>query len=188
MKTIQSILVILSCLFLLSCAQKPNKVVVAPVMEYKSQNLFAAKQVQLSVSDLRTNAHAMEILRQGEAAELYSSFEQLSVTVEKSVRDTLSAHGLTIVPQSRNRMEILVDDMKVSVNQELTKYQAENILTVRVKLANGTDTLTKTFKTKGKSNGPLSADIAVLERDMNRQLGELILRIARNKEIQQFIL
>lgn len=188
MKITQTILALLSCMFLFSCAQKPNKVVVAPVMEYKPQNLFATKQVQLSVTDLRTNAHAMEILRQGEAAELYSSFEQLSATVEKSVRDTLLAHGLAIVPQSRNNMEVLIDEMKISVNQELTKYQAEYILTVRVKLDNGADTLTKTFKTKGKSNGPLSADIAVLERDINRQLGELILRIARNQEIQQFIL
>lgn len=188
MKITLKLLIILSCVVFFSCAQKPNKVVIAPTMEYKPQDLFATKQVQLNVTDLRTNAHAMEILRDGEAAELFSSFEQLSATVEKSVRDTLSAHGLTIVPQSRNSMEILIDEMKLSVNQELTKYQAENILTIRVKLTNGTDTLTKTFKTKGKSNGPLRADIAVLERDMNRQLGELILRIARNKEIQQFIL
>ena len=57
----------------------------------------------------------------------------------------------------------------------------------RVVINNGSGTLTKSFKITGKSNGPLKADIAVLERDFNQQLAKLLTQIVQNQEIQKFI-
>jgi len=75
----------------------------------------------------------------------------------------------------------------ISVQQEMVKYQVNNELVIRVKVNNGTQTLSNTFKVRGTSEGPLNADIAVLERDFNQQLAQLLTQVISNAEIQHFI-
>ena len=69
----------------------------------------------------------------------------------------------------------------------MMKYQVNNELVIHVKVNNGEQTLSNTFKVRGTSEGPLSADIAVLERDFNQQLTKLLTQIISNVEIRNFI-
>ena len=89
--------------------------------------------------------------------------------------------------QANNAIEIIIDNALVSVQQEMMKYQVNNQLIIRVKVNNGAQTLSNTFKVRGTSEGPLSADIAVLERDFNQQLAQLLAQVINNAEIQHFI-
>ena len=56
-----------------------------------------------------------------------------------------------------------------------------------VKIAKGNKVLTSKFKNTGSSDGALSVDIAVLERDFNYNYASVLENIIRSKDIQAFL-
>lgn len=187
MKITQLVLPALAIL-ISACAQKPQSVVVAPVLEYKKNSApFTTKEMQFSVSDMRSASHIVQILREDEPAELYSGSSHLPQVIETSLVKAFKDHGINNMALSTNTIEVIIEEAKVSVDQTMVKYQASNVITLTVVVKNGQETLSQTLKTKGKSDGPLQADMGVLERDFNRQLGELLVQIARNQEIADFL-
>ncbi len=176
---------------LTACANKPSHVVIAPDLSIAksttNQNLYQNKQASISISDLRSAQHVVQILRKDEAAEVYSSQQPLNNVIEQTLATEFKKQGLTINAQANNAIEIIIDNALISVQQEMVKYQVNNELVIRVKINNGTQTLTNTFKARGTSEGPLNADIAVLERDFNQQLAKLLAQVISNTEIQNFI-
>lgn len=174
-------------LFLLACSSPVTHVIVSPELSNVKSNVYQDKQVQLRFTDLRSSNHIVQVLRLDEPAQLYSAQEPIVSIVEKSLTSALKANGLQVTPLAANQVEVIIDNALVNVQQELLKYSANNQMDFRVVINNGNGTLTKSFKITGKSNGPLKADIAVLERDFNQQLAKLLTQIVQNQEIQKFI-
>jgi uncharacterized lipoprotein len=177
-------------LLLTACANKPSHVVIAPdlsITNSTSQNQYQNKQASIIITDMRSAQHVVQILRKDEAAEVYSSQQPLVQIIEETLTTELKKQGLTVNSQASNSIEIIIDNALVSVQQEIMKYQVNNELVIRVKVNNGAQTLSNTFKVRGTSEGPLSADIAVLERDFNQQLAQLLAQVINNTEIQHFI-
>jgi uncharacterized lipoprotein len=176
---------------LTACANKPTHVVVAPDLSItnsaSSQSAYLNKQASITITDLRSAQHVVQILRKDEAAEVYSSQQPLNKIIERTLSAEFKKQGLNIVPQANNAIEVIIDNGLISVQQEMLKYQVNNELVIRVKINNGTQTLSNTFKVRGTSEGPLNADIAVLERDFNQQLAKLLTQLISNVEIKHFI-
>ncbi|MFT6209252.1 MAG: putative lipoprotein, partial [Colwellia sp.] len=122
-----------------------------------------------------------------EAAEVYSSQQPLNRIIEEALAAEFKKQGLDINAQAGNAIEIIIDNGLSSVQQEMMKYQVNNELVIRVTVNNGSQTLSNTFKVRGTSEGPLGADIAVLERDFSQQLTQLLSQVINNIEIQRFI-
>tara|TARA_R110000744_G_scaffold187939_2_gene307266 strand:+ start:55 stop:624 length:570 start_codon:yes stop_codon:yes gene_type:complete len=181
-------LLLLSFITLLfACATPLKQVIVSPDINIASSNAFQQKQVQIRFSDLRSSNHIVEILRIGEAAQLYSPQQTIVSVVEASLTLALKANGLQIQPLAANQVEVFIDNALISVHQDMLKYGASNQMNFRVVINNEQGTLTKSFKVSGTSNGPLKADLAVLERDFNQQLAKLLTQIVQNQELQQFM-
>ena len=174
-------------LLLSACANDPTHLIVAPEVTSTSISHYQNKQAMLKVTDMRTNKNIVQILRKDQAAELYSSQELLESIIQKTFAQQLKKQGLTVNTLSNNNIEVFVDKAVIIVEQTLMKYTATNEIVLRVKVNNGEQTLTNTFKTRGSSNGPLGADIAVLERDFNQQLASLLTQVLSNTDIQNFI-
>jgi uncharacterized lipoprotein len=178
-------------LVLTACANKPTYVVIAPDLSINnsasSQSAYQNKQASLTVTDLRSAQHVVQILRKDEAAEVYSSQQPLNRIVEETLAAEFKKQGLDINAQAGNAIEIIIDNGLSSVQQEMMKYQVNNELVIRVTVNNGSQTLSNTFKVRGTSEGPLGADIAVLERDFSQQLTQLLSQVINNIEIQRFI-
>ncbi len=178
-------------LLLTACANKPSHVVIAPDLSITNnttnQNQYQNKQASVSVTDMRSAQHVVQILRKDEAAEVYSSQQPLAQIIEQTLTAEFKKQNLTVTTQANNTIEIIIDNALISVQQELMKYQVNNELVIRVKVNNGSQTLSNTFKIRGTSEGPLNADIAVLERDFNQQLAKLLAQVINNAEIQRFI-
>ena len=172
---------------LFACSSGVKHVIVNPELLTSSSNAYQQKQAQISFTDLRRANHIVQILRANAAAELYSPQQPLIDIIKTSLSAGLKKNGLQLQPLAANQIEVIVDNALISVQQELVKYQAHNAISVRVIANNGQKTLTKTFKISGNSNGPFSADIAVLERDFNQQLAKLLTQITNNKELQAFL-
>ena len=186
------VLAVITLLTLVSaCANKPSHVVISPDLSItngtSNQQMYQNKQASITITDMRSAQHVVQIIRKDEAAEVYSSQAPLSKIIEKTLTAEFKKQGLGINTQANNAIEIIIDNALVSVQQEMMKYQVNNQLIIRVKVNNGAQTLSNTFKVRGTSEGPLSADIAVLERDFNQQLAQLLAQVINNAEIQHFI-
>jgi uncharacterized lipoprotein len=178
-------------ILLTACANKPTHVVIAPDLSItnnpSNQTEYQNKQASITVSDIRSAQHVVQILRKDEAAEIYSSQQPLSNIIKQTLISEFKKQGLAINAQAGNAIEIIIENSLISVQQEMMKYQVNNELVIHVKVNNGEQTLSNTFKVRGTSEGPLSADIAVLERDFNQQLTKLLTQIISNVEIRNFI-
>jgi len=176
---------------LTACANKPTHVVIAPDLSITnstpSKNEYPNKQASIKITDMRSAQHVVQILRKDEAADVYSSQQPLNSIIEQSLTSEFTKQGLAFSSQASNAIEIIIDNALISVQQEMLKYQVNNELVIRVKVNNGKQTLSNTFKVRGTSEGPLNADIAVLERDFNQQLAKLLTQIINNVEIKSFI-
>lgn len=172
---------------LTGCTSAPKHLVIAPQLFHAPSNIYQQKQAKLTVTDLRSSPHIVQILRSDEAAQLLSPQQSLALIVEQALTPALTGQGLALGDIATQNIEVIIDSALVSVQQQLVKYQANNAIRIRVVIDNGSQTLTKGFNITGNSNGPLTADIAVLERDFNQHLSKLLTQIIQNQEIQHFI-
>ena len=152
-----------------ACANKPTHVVIAPdlsiINSTSTLTEYQNKEASITVTDIRRAQHVVQILRKDEAAEIYSSQQPLSNIIKQTLISEFKKQGLAINAQANNAIEVIIENSLISVQQEMMKYQVNNELMIHVKVNNGEQTLSNTFKVRGTSEGPLSADIAVLERD-----------------------
>ncbi|MEW6982329.1 YajG family lipoprotein [Colwelliaceae bacterium 6471] len=183
-KAINSILLTL-CLF--GCANQASHLIVAPEINTLVTPLYNQQIASLQVADMRSGSHVLQILRVDKAAELYSPQAPIADVINRQLEKAYQQQGLVLAEQADKQIMVYIDTALISVQQTLMNYQANSHISLRVAVVNQDKTLTKTFTIKGNSNGPLRADMAVLERDFNQQLAKIIEQILTNTDIQQFI-
>jgi uncharacterized lipoprotein len=187
MKKISLALIPLMSIFVLGCSNEPTHIIVAPDLMNAANVNYINKSAQFSVSDMRIAQHVVQILREGEAAKLMNAQESMSHVVEQTLKKAFKQQGLVLSEQADNHIKIIINKALISVEQGMMSYEAKNELTLTIEIKNTKQTLTKKFSSKGTSDGPMSADIAVLERDFNQQLSKLLNRMLTNNEIISFI-
>jgi uncharacterized lipoprotein len=173
--------------FLAACSSAPTSVIIAPQVNVVSPVIYIDRQATLTVNDLRTQNHVIQILKADQAAELLSPANDVAATLNQSLSEQWKKQGLTLVGSGAIEVTVFIDAALVSVQQETVKYTAQSEIRLRVQIQKGEKTLTNHFKSNGNSNGPLYADVAVLERDFNQQLGKVIEELMANKDMQSFI-
>ncbi|MFD2164860.1 YajG family lipoprotein [Thalassotalea euphylliae] len=174
-------------LAVVGCSQTPSHVILAPQITQPVVATYQQTPVTFSVQDLRASQHIVQILKKDQAATLYSPQTPLSDVLSQTFSDTLKKQGVMLTSSGSKTITVTIEKALVSVNQELMKYTANSEIVLELKVTNGDKTQTNVFTTRGNSNGPLSADLAVLERDLNQQLGKFITDIATNAELINFI-
>jgi len=178
---------LLISLILTSCASAPKHIVISPESSAKVTKVYQGQSINLRITDQRPATHIVQILKEKQAATLISSQQMLTSIIDKTLRPQLKAQGLNVTSIAAINFDVIIDIALINVQQELLKYRANNVITLVAKISNAEKTLTKTFTIKGKSNGPLIADTAVLSRDFNQQLATLIGQLINSEEIKAFI-
>ena len=174
--------------FLLSaCASAPSHLILSPEIIAQGSKLPSNKQASLNVVDMRTANHIIQILREGEAATLISAHDRLEDTINKSLSEHWQKQGLSIESNAVNSILITVEKAQINVEQKTLNYQADSEIVLKVAVNNSLQILTSTFTNRGNSNGPFKADIAVLERNFNQRLANLLTQILVNEKINQFL-
>jgi uncharacterized lipoprotein len=177
---------------LTACSSTTKQMVISPQISDIKSNIYALKTAHIKVNDLRPNSHVVAIHREGKAIELVSAHDHIDTIISRLFKQSYNDNGLTIKDNSMfdssiNNIELIINTAEVHVYQELMKYKTTSQLTLTAKVITGEKTLIKTFKNKGKSDGVLSADLAVLERNFNQQISDTITLIVNDNEIQQFL-
>lgn len=190
MKSISYLLPITSLIvtFLLSgCASNPSHLIIAPEITTTSINQHIGKTAALSVSDMRTANHIVQILRKDEAATIFSAQERLEDIISKSLSKHWQLKGLTIQPNAANTIDITIEKAMISVDQATMSYEVQTEIVLKVMINNGKQTLTSTFRNTGSSKGPFKADVAVFERNFNQRLANLLQEMLANEKINNFL-
>lgn len=169
------------------CANIPNHVIIAPDIIMTPAISHNNKQAQLDVIDMRTANHVVQIMREGEAATLVSAQEALEDTIKNNLSKHWQKQGLVINTSGINTINISIEKAVISVSQATMKYKVQTEIVLKVTINNGAQTLTTTFSNRGNSDGPLQADIAVLERNFNQRLAKLLQQILASKKISDFL-
>ena len=175
-----------------SCSNSPSHLIVAPELYLPAISKYNNKQAHLNVTDLRTARHIIQILHQSKPAELMTSQQTLSETIKQVLVTEFKNQGLSFKQTAEsvtvnNKIEVIIDKALISVNQETLSYEAKSNISLRIKVINAQQTLTKTFNSRNNLIGSLIPDVAVLERDFNQQLTNALINILTNDEVIQFI-
>lgn len=173
-------------LALTACTSSTKPLIVAPQLPTNVNAVYQGQGVTVNIQDLRRQQHIVQVLKQGDAAKLHSAANDVSATIANTLKNSWVQQGLTI-DGGQVHINIFLDAALVSVQQQTMKYTASSEIRLRVEVQKHDSTQTTNFKSTGNSNGPLYADIAVLERDFNQQLGKVISDILNNQDIQNFI-
>ena len=190
MKTKQNLLAFTSlimALILSGCSSTPSHLIIAPEIMAPSVVQHINKQAKLNVIDMRTANHIIQILRDGEAATLFSAQERLEDIIKNSLSKNWQKQGLTLQDNAVNSINVTIEKALISVTQETMSYQVKTEIVLKVAVNNGMQTLTSTFKNNGSSKGPFKADLAVLERNFNQRLTNLLQQILVNEKINHFL-
>ena len=175
-------------LSMLACSTTPSNIIVSPdIMGLSSKINYANKLINLSVQDLRNSAHVVQILQKDKAAVLVNSQSELNEIIQTTLSRQFAMQGLMMNDGASNQFDVSIVKALITVNQTIFKYDTETEITLSVQLANGENTLTKNYRRTGKSNGPLSPDLAVLGRDFNQQLTKALNQIVNDPEIQALV-
>jgi uncharacterized lipoprotein len=169
------------------CTNTPSHVIIAPDIMQTPDISYNNKQIKLNVTDMRTSNHIVQIMRKDEAATLISAQNRLEETIKSNLSKHWIKQGLSIQSDAMNIINISIEKAVISVNQEIMEYKVQSEIVLKITITNGSQTLTNTFKNRGNSEGPLKADIAVLERNFNQRLANLLQQILANKKISNFL-
>jgi uncharacterized lipoprotein len=190
MKSQKNLLLITSLImtFVLSgCTSAPSHLIIAPEIMSTSVIQHTDQQASLNVVDMRTAIHIVQILREGEATILFSAQERLEDIIKSSLNKYWQQQGLAIQTTAVNSINIAIEKAVISVTQGILNYEVKTEIVLKVIINNGLQTLTSTFNNRGNSEGPFKADIAVLERNFNQRLANLLQKILANDKINRFL-
>lgn len=193
--------------FLNGCASTETRFIVAPTITVENNSAASSvisslakpslakpssaiinnQTISLDVSDLRIKKHLVEIFNDDKATKLIYTERLLAGVINDSLTMPLAKQGMVIAKQSSNEITLAINKTNISVKQSLATYTADTVIELQVTVNNQIKTLTKSFQTVAQSNGLLSVDIAVLERDFNQELSALLSQIISDKDIQHFL-
>ncbi len=186
-KFLKSLLTSILLASLVACSAAPTHLIITPEVYLPASNQFFNKQASVSVVDMRTSRHIVQILKEGEAANILSAETRLEDTIQGILTKQWQQQGLLITAPANNEVTVTIEKAIISVQQESVSYTTQSEIIIKVAIDNNKQTLTTRFKNRAHSEGALKADIAVLEREFNQHLSTLLKQILTSKDIQRFI-
>jgi uncharacterized lipoprotein len=169
------------------CSTAPTHLIVSPQVSLSPSNQLSGKEAKLSVIDMRTSTHIIQILEKKEAAVILSSEQRLEGIIEGILGKQWQQQGLTLSDSATNNVIVTIEKAVISVEQENVSYTTQSEIIIKVSIDNTKQTLTSNFKNRAHSEGALNADVAVLEREFNQHLSTLIKQILTSKDIKTFL-
>lgn len=170
-----------------ACSTAPTHLIISPQVNLPVSNQLANKEANISVVDMRTSPHIVQILKKGEAATILSSKERIEDIISTILSKEWQKQGLAISPSAKNKITASIEKGIISVDQQSVSYTTQTEIIIKVMIENDKQTLTSQFKTRAHSEGALNADIAALEREFNQHFATLLKQMLASKDIKKFL-
>lgn len=183
------ILTLAGALMLGACAsQTPNYIVLDPQLDTIARQTEQNLPLSISTKDLRTANYVVKFEEGNGAARLVSPSDSPRAQLEAMLRKGFSEAGYQVDPASARTMHVELDRMLTLVTESTFDYEANTQIAIKVLATNGNKTLAKEFVTKGRKTGPMGADFASLELELNKLMTEITTAIIQDGEINQFLI
>jgi len=166
------------------CAQMPGQFVLAPNLQVPSMKAGQALSHSVTVNDMRAYQYLLTLEHGQEKRQLLNSDRAPEQVIRATLSNALASNKVALTAVDY-RVEIA--ELLINVKQRSLKFESNSSIVLLVNINKGDGELSKTFKRTGNSYGPLKADIAVIERDFNLLLGQLLQDIANDQELLQYI-
>ena len=90
LKIVKSIVLTLLLASTFGCSTAPTHLIVSPQVSLSPSNQLSGKEAKLSVIDMRTSTHIIQILEKNEAAVILSSEQRLEGIIEGTLSATMA--------------------------------------------------------------------------------------------------
>lgn len=170
-----------------SCSTAPTHLIVSPHVHLPASNQLLGKEAQLTVVDMRTSTHIVQILEKDEAAVILSSKQRLEDIIQGTLTQEWKKQGLLLSENTKNKITLTIEKAVISVDQQSVNYTTQSEIILKVTIDNTKQTLTSNFKNRAHNEGPLNADIAALEREFNQHLSTLLKQVIKSRDIKAFL-
>ena len=189
LKSFKGIAMVALAFVVTACASSaPTHLTVSPTLNLpQSKTNLYNNEAQLEVIDMRIAKFIVSISKEDEAATVLSPYKNLEVTTQEKLQQAWQSQGLIINQNAKNAITVTITGATVAVKQSTMSYVADSKILMTVKISKGNKVLTSKFKNTGSSDGALSVDIAVLERDFNYNYASVLEQIIKSKDIQAFL-
>ena len=183
------ILALTGALMLGACAsQTPNYIVLDPQLDTIARQTEQNLPLSISTKDLRTANYVVKFEEGDGAARLVSPSDSPRAQLETMLRKGFSEAGYQVDPASARTLHVELDRLLTLVTESTFNYEANTQIVIKVLATNGNKTLAKEFRTKGLKTGPMGADFASLELELNKLMTEITTAIIQDGEINQFLI
>ncbi|WP_417760362.1 YajG family lipoprotein [Shewanella sp.] len=176
---------------LMGCAaNSPKTIVLSPdIPHVTTQTANAMTPIALSSQDQRSANYIARYLDGDEVSRYVSPAETPNLTLERVFNQALTQAGYQIDPASNRALAIVVNQAVTDVDESMLGmgYEAKTKLAVTIKAENENRTFSKSYSATSTLKGPMSADFASLELDINKLMTELSSRIINDPELNQFL-
>jgi uncharacterized lipoprotein len=170
-----------------ACSTAPTHLIVTPQVQLPASNQFSNQEAKITVVDMRTSTHIVQILKEDKAATILSAEQRLEYIIKDVLTSQWHKQGLQFNATAKNDITVTIEKAIISVDQESVSYNTQSEIILKVSIDNTKQTLTSRFKNRAHSEGALKADIAVLEREFNQHLSTLLKQILTSKDINNFL-
>lgn len=178
---------LLSLFLLAGCAGTPQEIILSPTLPPQQYEQGELSDVTLNTTDNRRQRHLLQIRQKGEQHQLLSASRSPSKLLDETITQGFIQQGYRVTPNANIVMTIDIEQLLINLNQNMVNYQAQNDITLKVTVNKPGKTLTKRFSSKGESHGPLKADVTVLERLFNEQLGQLVNQLLNDRQLKDYL-
>lgn len=171
---------------LLGCANSPQTLVLSPVVpQVSGANTMAS--IALSSQDSRSKNYIARYLDGDNVSRFVSPEETPNITLERVFNEALTQAGYQIDPASNRTLNIAVNKVLTDVDESLLGFTANTQIAVTINASNGNRTFSKSYSASSQLKGPMSADFASLELDINNLMTKLSGKILNDPQLIQFL-
>ncbi|MCL1138376.1 YajG family lipoprotein [Shewanella pneumatophori] len=182
------LLILTTTLTMVGCAsQGPSHIALNPEVPAITVQTETELPVALETIDTRSANFIVRFNDGDKAARLVSPTEAPRVQMDQVFRQGFTQAGYRIDPSAVNHMQIQLEQLLTDVHESTFGFEANSQVIINVIAKNANQELTKRYRAKGLLKGPLGADFATLELEMNKLIGELTRDIINDPELNQFI-
>ncbi len=176
-----------AALILGGCASHPQSLILAPTEPMPTLTAAHSSSVALTSTDHRTDTFLVRIQEGDGPAQLINASSNPRALLESGLRDGLSRQGYAMSGQGQVRMALTLEELRVDVDQSAMRHAANSRATATLVVEQDNRQLVKRYQARGELTGVLKVESAVLEREVNDRLNQLLNAMLNDPELHQFI-
>jgi len=165
----------IATLSLTGCAPKPVNMILNAPEPLAYSNVYQGQNFKISIQDKREQAHLLKVVDTDGDAVRHAAGSPILENLAKSMKQSFKAQGLTVNDYAGPTIELGIIQLETVVAQTAFDYEASLAVEFKVTVKHtDNQSFDKTFSGHSTRSGVLKYDIALLERDLNALVKQVL--------------